>query len=80
MPHHPGAKLEGRREGEERTSSLRDGGSGGGPQKQGRSGYMWVGSGLGLSAVTPHDPLHARDPLMPMEVFGATSSAITRPG
>lgn len=46
MPHHPGVKLEGQREGEERTSSLRDGGSGGGPQKQGgvrvRVGGEWV--------------------------------------
>ena len=46
MPHHPGAKLEGRREGEERTNSLRDGGSGGGPQKQGRVG-VHVGGGVG---------------------------------
>lgn len=43
-------------------------------------GYMWVGGELGLSAVTSHDPPYACDPLMPMEVFGATSSASTRLG
>lgn len=44
MPHPPGAELEGRREGKERSSSLRDGGSGGGPQKQGGVGAH-VGGG-----------------------------------
>lgn len=52
----------------------------GGHRSRAGWGHMWVGGGLGLSVVTPHDPPHARDPLMPMEVFGATSSAITRPG